>query len=142
MQPDSVWIANYRVGMEPKDPKTYLWANICTLLGDSAPSIDKVAKALGVGRGTVQRIKEAQTSVGLDVLREIAAALKTEVWLLLRAPEEKGSSLDFKTAALMAAYAWEDERERELLVTFCHAVSKKLEKMNENAKNVSVTTPL
>ncbi len=128
--------------MEPKDPKTYLWANICTLLGDSSPSIDKVAKAVGVGRGTVQRIKEAQTSVGLDVLREIAAALKTEVWALLRPPEEKADGLDYKTAALMAAYAWEDEAERELLVTFCHAVSKKLEKMAESARNVKTGTPL
>lgn len=141
MQPHSVWTANYRVGMEPKDPKTYLWDNICTLLGDSTPSIDKVAKAVKVGRGTIQRIQEGQTSVGLDVLRRIAAALKTEVWLLLRAPEEKDSGLDFRTAALMAAYACEDEAERELLVTFIHEISKKLEKMNESARTVKVGTP-
>lgn len=69
--------------MTALDPKTYLWKNVCELVGIESPGIDEVQRHLKIGRGTVQRIKEGQTSVGLDVLATIAAKFNIEVWQLL-----------------------------------------------------------
>ena len=69
--------------MTAPDPKTFLWDNLCTLMNVSAPSIDAVTRQTKIGRGTVQRIKEGNTSVGINVLRTIAERFKVEPWQLL-----------------------------------------------------------
>ncbi len=65
------------------DPKDYLWKNICSLMGDTAPTVDAVQGKTGVGRGTIQRIKEGETSIGTDKLCQIAEAFNLEAWQLL-----------------------------------------------------------
>jgi hypothetical protein len=126
MQPHSVFAPNYRANMEPRDPKTYLWANICALMKEPAPSIDRAAKVLKIGRGTVQRIKEAQTSVGLDVLRDVAAALKTEVWTLLTPPQaaSKEAHLSWRDEAFLLAEGHPRAEWREVLLMFCDKVDR------------------
>lgn len=69
--------------MTAPDPKSFLWGNLCTLMGDPAPSIDAVRLRAKIGRGTVQRIKEGGTSVGIDVLATIAGEFKIDTWQLL-----------------------------------------------------------
>lgn len=69
--------------MACKDPKDYLWRNICSLMGTDAPTIDAVQARLEIGRGTVQRIKAGETSVGTDTLKQIAERFGIEVWQLL-----------------------------------------------------------
>lgn len=70
-------------GMLKADPKSYLWRNICALMRADDPSIDAVKARTKVGRGTVQRIKGGETSVGLDVIASIAGAFGVEPWQLL-----------------------------------------------------------
>lgn len=69
--------------MKTTDPKSYLWSNICSLMGEPDPSIRSVTKKTGVGQGTIQRIKEGSTSVGLDVITSIAVSFGLEPWQLL-----------------------------------------------------------
>jgi len=89
--------------MEPKDPKTYLWRRICDLIGQESPSVDAVTKRLGIGRGTVQRIKEGETSVGTEKLVEIAKAFDLEVWELLKPPGAQDQEIDWHTLAVQIA---------------------------------------
>lgn len=70
--------------MRVTDPKTYLWHNICLLMKCNAPTVDAVQLKIKVGRGTVQRIKEGQTSIGTDTLLAIAEAFNLELWELLQ----------------------------------------------------------
>jgi transcriptional regulator with XRE-family HTH domain len=65
------------------DPKTVLWANIQRYMGGDSVTIEAVQRRTGVGRGTIGRIKQGDTSIGTDVLFAIAEALKVEVWQLL-----------------------------------------------------------
>ena len=71
-----------------REPKTFLWANICALMGygpDVAPpGIDAVKSRVGVGRGTVQRIREQSASTRLDGITTIAENLGVPVWRLLQ----------------------------------------------------------
>ena len=134
MQPHSVFAPNYRASMEPQDPKTYLWANICALMKEPTPSIDRAAKVLKIGRGTVQRIKEGQTSIGLDVLRDVAAALETEVWVLLSPPKTAGQAArpDWRTEAFLLAEKHPQENLRDMLQLFCGMVDVRVaEKLTE-----------
>ena len=85
-QPHSVRLVGYRYPAMESDPKKLLWRNICALMDNPEgkdPSIDEVTKKTKVGRGTVQRIKEGNTSCGLDVLAKISAAFGIEPWQLL-----------------------------------------------------------
>lgn len=94
------------------DPKDYLWRNICSLMGDPEPTVDSVQAKTGVGRGTVQRIKEGQTSVGTDKLTQIAEAFGLEAWQLLvpglHAPDHLPSDQPFSQEAQRIAH-WFDK---------------------------------
>lgn len=92
VKPQSVWLTGYRVKMPAADPNTYLWRNICALMGAENPSIDVVTARVKVGRGTVQRIKEGNTGTRLDIVHAIAVALGVEVWQLL-VPDLQRNSL-------------------------------------------------
>lgn len=70
------------------DPKTYLWERICRLVrerkpGNWPPSVDEVQSVVGVGRGTVQRIREGEAATRLSSLTTIAQHLGMPVWQLL-----------------------------------------------------------
>lgn len=83
-QPHTVRSGQYRIRMNASDPKTYLWANLCALMGEPVTvSIDAVQRRTKIGRGTVQRIKEGSTSIGINVLTSIATEFQVEAWQLL-----------------------------------------------------------
>jgi transcriptional regulator with XRE-family HTH domain len=88
MQPPTVGFFQYRAAVQYPDPQTYLWRNICALMGyasgEREPSIDVVTARVGVGRGTVQRIKEGSAATRLDSLATIADKLGVPVWRLLQ----------------------------------------------------------
>lgn len=52
-------------------------------MGPESPTVDAVQRRTKVGRGTVQRIKEGETSIGTDKLLAIADAFNVEPWTLL-----------------------------------------------------------
>lgn len=72
--------------MNPDDPKTYLWSNIEALMGGTKRSLDMVHDRTKASRGSLQRLREAKTSVGIDLLVEIAKAFNIGVWDLLKPP--------------------------------------------------------
>ena len=80
--------------MDASDPKTYLWQNICRMMGadpdGKTPSIDVVRARVKVGRGTVQRIKDGEGGTRLDSLVAIAKSLGTPTWRLLLPPDGPG----------------------------------------------------
>jgi len=115
--------------MEPKDPKTYLWRRICDLIGQESPSVDAVTKRLGIGRGTVQRIKEGETSVGTEKLVEIAKAFDLEVWELLKPPGAQDQEIDWHTLAMQLAMSHTNEDYVPILLDFLTRVKKQREKM-------------
>ncbi|WP_342617193.1 helix-turn-helix transcriptional regulator [Rhodoferax sp. GW822-FHT02A01] len=71
--------------MKKKDVKKVLWENIERLMRHhyGKKNITKLASESEVGNGTIQRIEEQNTSVGVDNLEKIADALKVEIWQLL-----------------------------------------------------------
>lgn len=77
----------YCINMEPLDPKSYLWENICRLMKGKPSTIRSIHEKTRIGLGSVQRIKEGQTSVGTDNLLAIAKAFNVEVWELLKPPD-------------------------------------------------------
>jgi transcriptional regulator with XRE-family HTH domain len=125
VQPHSVGKLRYRIRMQPADPKTYLWKTLVGRLGvPESTGVDAVFTLLkdsGVSRGTVQRIKERQTSVGVDQLSKLASHFKVEVWELLvppgavarAAPVSLGESLSEEQMEAFRAFtmvATNDER--------------------------------
>lgn len=84
------------------DPKTYLWENIIKAAGfpaNSEPSINDVMSRCKVGRGTIQRIRQKEQSVMLNVLVDIADNIGVPIWELLRDP--KASDPKFEHESIM-----------------------------------------
>lgn len=72
--------------MEPPcDSKAVLWRNVLLAMEHryGKENITRLAREAKVGNGTIQRIKEANTSVGLEVLDKIAHVFNLEPWHLL-----------------------------------------------------------
>lgn len=84
-QPNSVGLLRYVPAMTKKDVKTVLWENIERLMRHhyGKKNITKLAKDSDVGNGTIQRIEEQNTSIGLDKLGKIADTFKVDIWHLL-----------------------------------------------------------
>lgn len=70
--------------MDQNDPKTYLWANVVALMrcGDDV-SRAAVQRRTKLTPGTVQRLEEGQTNIGVDKLAKMAKAFNAEPWQLL-----------------------------------------------------------
>ena len=84
VQPLSVENLNYRAEMKI-DSKKVLWENVVSLMVSryKKENLTKLAKDSGVGPGTMTRIKDQETSVGVDVLEKLAAVANVEPWQLL-----------------------------------------------------------
>jgi hypothetical protein len=65
--------------------KKILWENLRTLMimkyGEENPW--RTAHEAGIGPGTMTRIKQQETSTGVDTLEKLANLFKVEVWQLL-----------------------------------------------------------
>lgn len=90
-QPHSVGLCDdtEEMARNDPDPKEILWPNIVALMGKQPASIDGVLRRIkgrgdaSIGRGTLQRLRDGETSIGVDKLREIADAFNVSVWQLL-----------------------------------------------------------
>ena len=71
--------------MNRKDSKAILWENISTLMKQhyGKENLGRVARESGVGAATLTRIKEQNTSVGMDHIDKLSKALKVEPWQLI-----------------------------------------------------------
>ena len=67
--------------MGKKDAKTVLWENVSSLMTHEfgRENMTRFANKCGFAVSTVQRIKEMKTSVGIDVVEQIADAFKIDV---------------------------------------------------------------
>lgn len=90
--------------MATLDPTTYLWDNLCRLLGDPNMSIGRAERALGLSHTTTQRIREGETAIRLSTLVQIATKLNIEVWQLL-VPNIDPSNIP-RLAPISASEVW------------------------------------
>lgn len=85
MQPPSVdWLAHSSAVMRI-DPKLVLWQNLSALMEHhwGKENLTRLAREAKTGPGTATRIKEMQTSVGLDVVDRMAEVFDLELWQML-----------------------------------------------------------
>jgi hypothetical protein len=84
-QPHPVDVRDYRIRMKTPDSKTVLWENVSALMKVryGKENLTALAKDAGFGPGTSTRIKQQETSVGIDVLDALARLFKLEPWQLL-----------------------------------------------------------
>ena len=68
-----------------RDSRAVLWENVSALMRQryGKEHLTKFAKDIGAGPGTATRIKNQETSIGLDVIDRIAVEFKLEPWQLL-----------------------------------------------------------
>lgn len=71
--------------MDKINSKTILWQNVLTLMKMryGKKNMGRLAEMAHVGPATMTRLKEQKTSIGTEVLEQIAQALEVEVWQLL-----------------------------------------------------------
>lgn len=84
-QPHPVDDPNYRIRMSKIDSKVVLWENVSALMKAKygKENLTRLALEGKFGPGTSSRIKQHETSVGLDVLDSLAHVFKVEPWQLL-----------------------------------------------------------
>lgn len=99
-------------GMGDKQLKKILWNNVRALMLKhyGAENLNRLAREAKIGPGSASRIKEARTSIGLDVLEKVAHHFRVDPWELLM-PERT----DEKMLALLRAWSVTSEVGRELL---------------------------
>ena len=82
-QPHSVHDFLYGRAMRETIDRPYIWKNICALMGEEDPSLDRVVERTGVGRGSLQRIRSGDASSRLATLEAVAKSFGLSVWQLL-----------------------------------------------------------
>lgn len=77
-------MTDYRIRMD-RDSKKVLWENVSALMKREfgKENLTALAKKAGFGPGTSTRLKEQTTSVGLEVIEQLAVAFKVQPWHLL-----------------------------------------------------------
>ena len=65
--------------------KSLLWANVSALMVKhyGKENLNRLARECSIGLATAQRIKQQQTSVGVEVLEKLAQRFSLEPWQLL-----------------------------------------------------------
>ena len=84
-QPHSAGTLSYRIRMAIPSPRRVLRDNIekVMLARYGRWSATKFSRDFNVAVGTIQRIGEGETSIGIGILEAVADALKVAPWLLL-----------------------------------------------------------
>lgn len=85
LQPQTEEKINYLSGMPIYDGKTVLWKNVSTRMVTlwGKENLTRLANESGIGPATCTRIKNQETSTGIDVLEKIAKVLKVTPWQLI-----------------------------------------------------------
>ena len=75
----------YPRAVSPLDTRRVLWANVLALMNHhwQGENLSRLAREAKVGPGTCTRIKEQQTSVGVEIVDRIAALFGLDTWQLL-----------------------------------------------------------
>ena len=104
-----------------KSIKTVLWANVraLMLLKYGKENINRLAADAKIGIGSVQRIKEAQTSVGIEIVESVAHSFKVEPWQLLAPGMD-----DEKFLVVLRAWQDTDGRGRRMLLSAAEGASE------------------
>lgn len=65
--------------------KAILWANVQALMRKhyGEENLSRLARECGIGLGTATRIKQQQTSVGLEIVDKIAEHFHVQAWQLI-----------------------------------------------------------
>lgn len=84
-QPPSVVNLAQSTAVSRIDPKSVLWENLRALMDHhwGRENLTRLAREAKTGPGTATRIKEMQTSVGLDVVDRMAEVFDLEMWQML-----------------------------------------------------------
>jgi hypothetical protein len=85
LQPRTVRQQRYSLPMPESDARKILWTNVQALMDwrYGGESQGRFIKDTGCGNGTITRIKQQRTSVGIETLQKIARAYGLEPWHLL-----------------------------------------------------------
>lgn len=102
------------------DTKKHLWENVKLLMEKryGRENIKRLAREAKIGTGTASRIKEAKTSVGLDVVEKVARLFRVPPASLLLPSSEKG------LLTIAEAYSVAVE-ERDWLLSTAEAILRK-----------------
>lgn len=67
------------------DPKLVLWTNVSALMLDRYGKINmqRLSKEAGVGIASIQRMRDENTSIGIDIVAKVASAFDLLPWQLL-----------------------------------------------------------
>lgn len=104
---------------EDKSIKKVLWRNVQALMVQKygRENINRLAADAKIGIGSVQRIKAAETSVGVDLVEAVAEAFQVYPWQLLCALTPKMNSIgDDKLLVVLRAWQDTDGRGRRMLL--------------------------
>lgn len=91
MQPDSAGFSLYPVptdfgeGFFHVDSKTVLWASVSALMRKhyGEENLTRLSRDCKFGPGTATRLKQQETSVGVDIVDKIARFFHVQAWELL-----------------------------------------------------------
>ena len=107
--------------MATGDIKRWLWTNVRELMDQrwGGENLSRLAKEGRLGPGTAQRIKESETSVGVDIVAKVAAVFRVAPHQLLVSPEDK--------TAIRLLRVWQetDEKGRLMLETAVEAAEQR-----------------
>lgn len=75
----------YRIRMDEAEAKAALWENVSTLMTRhwGRENLTRLSREAAVSPATATRIKDQQTSIGLDVLARIAGVFRVDPWQLI-----------------------------------------------------------
>lgn len=110
-----------------EDLKKVLWENVLELMKDryeEGENLNRLARDAKLGPGTAQRIKDQETSVGIDIIGKIAKGFSVPAYTLL-IPKADRNVLRFARI-----YGHTDERGLQVLETA-------LEVAEQRAGNIS-----
>jgi hypothetical protein len=84
-QPQSVWPAAYPAPVDDAGTKRILWGSVLALMQHAygRENLTRLARETGIGPGSATRIKNQDTSVGIDTIEKIANRFDVQPWQLL-----------------------------------------------------------
>jgi hypothetical protein len=119
--------------VEAHNLKKIIWENVRALMVErwGRENLLRLAREAKIGEASVNRIKEARTSVGVDILEAIAKVLRVAPHILLVPPREKETAKlisDDSFKLVSKAYTETDDRGREILIANAQILLNRLER--------------
>ncbi|MGL5005267.1 MAG: hypothetical protein ACRDAM_20175 [Casimicrobium sp.] len=83
MQPNSITYVPHDIGMF--DPKLVRWANVSALMRQryGKENMLRLSKEAGVAIASIQRMRDENTSIGIDIVAKVANVFDLLPWQLL-----------------------------------------------------------